>query len=144
MSEEYREFYYHQPFQENQRRNPSAAASTFPYSSGGTHDSSSAHAHNMQMFDPSSYLSFTEFLHGSADHNSLSVAFGLSPAVKEDEKQRPVMEAVGGGETPATPNSSISSSSTEAAAAAADEDSNKGKKESQVIKEDGEDTSKKE
>ncbi|KAI3466800.1 hypothetical protein Pfo_023463 [Paulownia fortunei] len=153
MSEEFREFYYHQPFHDDQRRNNSGATN-FPYSgshsSSYTHNAStfssdsSVHAH-LQMFDPS-YLSFTEFLHGPADHNSLSVAFGLSPksseAVKEEEK--PVVEAVGGGETPATPNSSISSSSTEAAAG--DEYSNKGKKESQVKEtaEDGEDTSKKE
>lgn len=155
MSEEHREFYYHQPFHDDQRRNTSGAT-TFPYSgshsSAYTHNNastfsadSSLHAH-LQMFDPS-YLSFTEFLHGSADHNSLSTAYGLSPkssVVKEEEK--PVVEAVGGGETPATPNSSISSSSTEAPAG--EEDSNKGKKDSQVKEtatEDGDqDTSKKE
>ncbi|KAK4421101.1 WRKY transcription factor 28 [Sesamum alatum] len=137
MSEEFREFYYHQPFHDDQRRS-TGGATTFPYSAhsssaaSAVDDSSSAvQPQYLQMFDPS-YLSFTEFLHGSADHNSLSSAFGLSSeafsaaALKEEEK--PV---AGGGETPATPNSSISSASTEAAAGD-QEDSNKGKKESQV------------
>ncbi|KAL0407478.1 UNVERIFIED_CONTAM: WRKY transcription factor 71 [Sesamum latifolium] len=145
MSEEFREFYYHQPFHDNQRR-VTGGATNFPYSgtahSSADYSSSSLHPQYLQMFDPS-YLSFTEFLHGSADHNSFSTAFGSTSeafsALKEEEK--PV---VGGGETPATPNSSISSASTEAAAGD-QEDSNKGKKESQVLKEtaeDGEDTSK--
>lgn len=83
------------------------------------------------MFDPS-YVSFTEFLHGS---NSLSAAYGS----KEEEK--PAVEGAGGGETPATPNSSISSSSTEAAAV--EEDSSKGKKEKETATDDGDqDTSK--
>ncbi|KAL0321343.1 UNVERIFIED_CONTAM: hypothetical protein Sradi_5395800 [Sesamum radiatum] len=144
MSEEFREFYYHQPFHDDQRR-VTGGATNFPYSgtahSSAYDSSSSLHPQYLQMFDPS-YLSFTEFLHGSADHNSFSTAFGSTSeafsALKEEEK--PV---VGGGETPATPNSSISSASTEAAAGD-QEDSNKGKKESQVKEtaEDGEDNSK--
>ncbi|KAG8385333.1 hypothetical protein BUALT_Bualt03G0031900 [Buddleja alternifolia] len=148
MSEEFREFYYHQPFHDDdQRRN---AAATFPYS--GSHSSTyntgtvssfsddhSSFHNNLQMFDPSQ-LSFTEFLHGSGDYNSFSETFS---GVKEEQKA--AVEAVGGGETPATPNSSISSSSTEAAPGDV-EYSNKGKKDSQVKEtlEHGEDTSKKE
>ncbi|KAL8045674.1 hypothetical protein ABFX02_08G129900 [Erythranthe guttata] len=147
MSEELREFYYHQPYSDDQRRNTSGT--TFPYSGGqysstyNTGDSSSVHAHYLQMFDPS-YVSFAEFLHGSADHNSLNSAPGFSPkysspaaVIEEEEKRPPPVE------TPATPNSSISSSSTEAAAAA--EDSNKGSTGKKVTTaEDGEGTSKKE
>ncbi|PIN23603.1 hypothetical protein CDL12_03675 [Handroanthus impetiginosus] len=142
MSEEFRDFYYHHPFHEDQRRSIAAAAA-LPYSGSHSSPFSDSSSH-FPMFDPP-YLSFTEFLHGSADHNSLSglpfkSSEGFSAVVKEEEK--PVAEAVGGGETPATPNSSISSSSTEAAGAVAgDEDSNKGKKES---KETDENTSKKE
>ncbi|KAI3456058.1 hypothetical protein Pfo_012721 [Paulownia fortunei] len=148
MSEEFTEFYYQQPFHDDQRRN--TGATSFPYSgslsSAYTHDASSTFSadhnssvhNNLQMFDPS-YLSFTEFLHGSTDRNSFSGAFGLSPTSSEafsvvKEEKTP---AVGGGETPATPNSSISSSSTEAAAG--DEDSNKGKKEVKETLEDAED-----
>ncbi|KAK6154868.1 hypothetical protein DH2020_009116 [Rehmannia glutinosa] len=148
MSEDqFREFFYHQLFHDDQRRTTIGGATTFPYS--GSHSSaystpnfsadSSIHAH-LQMFDPS-YLSFTEILHGPAAgdyYNSIS-----DQAVKKEEKPAVVR---GGGETPATPNSSISSSSTEAAAG--DEDSNKGKKGNNQVKEnmeDGEDsTSKKE
>ncbi|KAL1567458.1 WRKY transcription factor 71-like [Salvia divinorum] len=90
-------------------------AATFPYSGGDSH---------LQMFDPSPYMSFTEFLHGPTDHNSLSATYGPS---KEEEK------AVGGREAPATPNSSISSSSMEVATT---EESSKSKKEkeSSIVK----------
>ncbi|KAL6538703.1 WRKY transcription factor [Orobanche gracilis] len=128
MSEEFRELYYHQLFNDDQRHEVAAdGATTYPYS--GCHSSafsadSTSHP-NLQNFDPS-YLSFTEILHGPTDRNKYS----LPQVVKEEEK--PVVEAAAGrSETPATPNySSISSSSTEAAAAAGEEDSNKGKKES--------------
>lgn len=119
MSEDLRELYYHQPYHEGRRHD----APTFPYSSADGH---------LQMLDPSSYLSFSDFLHGSTDHGSLSAAYGAS---KEEQK------AVGGGETtPATPNSSISSSSTEAAAA--EEDSNKSKKEKESATGDDENSKK--
>ncbi|KAL7102721.1 hypothetical protein ACP275_08G135800 [Erythranthe tilingii] len=153
MSEELREFYYHQPYSDDQRRNTSGGGgTTFPYS-GGQYSStyntgdSSVNAHYLQMLDPS-HVSFAEFLHGSADHNSLiNSSLGFSPkysspaaVIKEEEKRPPPVE------TPATPNSSISSSSTEAAAAAAaEEDSNKGSTGKKVTTaEDGEGTSKKE
>nr|UVI62169.1 WRKY transcription factor [Rehmannia glutinosa] len=61
------------------------------------------------MFDPNSYLSFS-------DYNSFSGGFGVSPPSPEaftavvKEEQTPLAVA---GETPATPNSSISSASTE-------------------------------
>ncbi|KAL7142540.1 hypothetical protein ABFS83_08G130200 [Erythranthe nasuta] len=148
MSEELREFYYHQPYSDDQRRNTSGGGQySSTYNTGG--DSSSVHAHYLQMFDPS-YVSFAEFLHGSADHNSLNSALGGFAAVVQEQEKRPppppaVAEAAGG-ETPATPNSSISSSSTEvAAAAAAEEDSNKGSTgKKATTAEDGEGTSKKE
>lgn len=157
MSEEFKEFYYHQPFHDDQQQN--TAATTFTYSGSHSsayagHDTSSTFSadhssvHNdLQMFDPT-YLSFTEFLHGSTDYNSFSGAFGMSPSSSEafsiaKEEQTPAVEAVGGGgeTTPATPNSSISSSSTEAAPG--DEDSNKGKKGVKETLEDAEDDSSK-
>ncbi|KAK4399317.1 WRKY transcription factor 71 [Sesamum angolense] len=147
MSEDFTQFYYHQPLihhdDDHRRNNYSAAAASITFSAD---HSSVVHHDNLQSFDPS-YLSFTEFLHGSCTgHDSfLDAAFGLSPSISSavKEERTPVVEAAGGGETPATPNSSISSSSTEAAAAAAagDEDSNKGKKE--VAKETEDDSSKK-
>ncbi|PIN23437.1 hypothetical protein CDL12_03844 [Handroanthus impetiginosus] len=140
MSEEFTGFYYHQPFHDDLRR--STAAANFPYS-GSTDQFSDS----LQMFDPSPHLSFSEILHGEYN-NALSDAFGLSPSTSEafsfvKEEQVPVMEAVGGGETPATPNSSISTSSTEAAAGG--EDCKKSKTEMKETLEDAEDdTSKKE
>ncbi|GFP91269.1 probable WRKY transcription factor 71 [Phtheirospermum japonicum] len=71
------------------------------------------------MFDPS-YLSFSEFFNGPTSQNPFPGAFDLSP-----EAQPP--PPAGGGEIPATPNSSVSSGSTEAAEN--DENPNKGKKE---------------
>ncbi|KAL0442560.1 UNVERIFIED_CONTAM: WRKY transcription factor 71 [Sesamum latifolium] len=154
MSQDFTQFYYHQPLihhdVDDHRRNNAAAAHSSAYntphaSNTFSADHSSIHD-SLQSFDPS-YLSFTEFLHGSCTgHGSFSDAFGLSPspssAVKEE--RTPVVEAAGGGETPATPNSSISSSSTEAAAAAGDEDSNKRKKEvAKETLEDAEDDSSK-
>lgn len=68
-------------------------AATVPYSGGDSH---------LEMFDPSPYMSFTEFLHGPTDDNPISATNGPS---KEEEK------VAGGRETPATPNSSTSSSS---------------------------------
>ncbi|KAL0398373.1 UNVERIFIED_CONTAM: WRKY transcription factor 71 [Sesamum radiatum] len=124
MSQDFTQFYYHQPFihdhdDDDHRRNNASIHSSI-------HD-------NLQSFDPASYLSFTEFLHGSCTgYDSFSDALGLSPSPSsafKEERSTPVVEAAGGGETPATPNSSISSSSTEAAAAAGEEDSNKRKKE---------------
>ncbi|CAI9782128.1 unnamed protein product [Fraxinus pennsylvanica] len=136
MSEEFRDLYYHQPFHDDDDRNG---------------ENSSTYTQNLQMFDPSSYISYGEFLHGSDNDNTLTRAFGLTPSTSEV----PVGvdgrggggggggDLVGGTETPATPNSSISSSSTEAAG---DEDSNKCKKENQqkVCVEEGENSSKKE
>ncbi|KAL0310569.1 UNVERIFIED_CONTAM: hypothetical protein Sangu_2351600 [Sesamum angustifolium] len=94
MSEEFREFYYHQPFHDDQRR-VDAAATNFPYSSSAhssanasaDDSSSSLHPQYLQMFDPS-YLSFTEFLHGSADHNSFSTAFGSTSEAFSALKKR--------------------------------------------------------
>lgn len=127
MSEDLRDFFYHQPYHDERHRNTAA----FPYSGGH----SPSDAHGLQMFDPS-YLGFTGFLHGSTDQSSLPAAYGgPTPTSKEEEKPAAV-------ETPATPNSSISSSSTEAAAA--EEDSHKSKKEKGSAIDDGDqDNSKK-
>ncbi|KAG8365601.1 hypothetical protein BUALT_Bualt18G0122700 [Buddleja alternifolia] len=131
MSEEFNRFYYHQTFpDDDQLRNTSGGAATFPHSGYNTFtfytDSS---VNGQQMFDPTSYVNFTDFLHGSADYSSF----------KDSEK--PAVEAVYGGEIPATLNSLGSSSASEAA----EDDGylNKGKKKKKMA-EDGEGSSKKE
>ncbi|KAG8368874.1 hypothetical protein BUALT_Bualt15G0092000 [Buddleja alternifolia] len=128
MSEEFKQFYYDQTFSDDdQLRNTSRA---FPYSGDNTFTFSTDSSDNgLQMFDPTSYVNFTDFLHGSADYNIF----------KDGEK--PAVEAVGGGEVPATTNSSGSSSTSEAA----EDDGylNKGKKKKKMA-EDGEESSKKE
>ncbi|KAF3444988.1 hypothetical protein FNV43_RR14681 [Rhamnella rubrinervis] len=88
----------------------------------------------------SSYMSFTDCLHGSMDYSILSRAFDMSCSSPEvisqiDDASKKasaggVGESVGtSAENPSTPNSSISSSSNEAAAA--EEDSLKSKKDKQ-------------
>ncbi|CAA3001789.1 probable WRKY transcription factor 71 [Olea europaea subsp. europaea] len=127
MSEEFKDLYYHQPFHDDDRNG----------------ENSSTYTQNLQMFDPSSYMSFGEFFHGSNSHDTLTRAFGLTPSTSEVpagvDGGGGGGDLVGGSETPATPNSSISSSSTEAAG---DEDSNKSKKEKESV--EGENSSKKE
>ncbi|KAG6416700.1 hypothetical protein SASPL_124136 [Salvia splendens] len=129
MSEDFTDFYYRQPFQDDLRR--TTTAFTF---SGYANDLSSTfsadHSHNnMQMFDPTYASCFV----GSNDHTPFSAAFASVPV---EDQQAPA--ARGAGETtPATPNSSISSSSAEAAAA--EEDSNKGNKEVKETLEDADD-----
>lgn len=72
--------------------------------------------------DPSSFLSFTEYLQGSTttDYDTLATAFGLSPSTRQtffttttNSDQKPKTET--GDQTPVTPNSSVFSSSTEGA-----------------------------
>lgn len=119
MSNERRDFYYHTPFLEDRHLDAKPPPS-------------------IHGFDPSSYMSLTECLHGSVDYNSLAKAFGLSPSSSEvfssiDESSKPVeaRDLDGGNSTdqiPATPNSSVSFSSSEAGG---DEDSGKTKKEPQ-------------
>uniref|UniRef100_A0A5B6ZGU1 Putative WRKY transcription factor 71 n=1 Tax=Davidia involucrata TaxID=16924 RepID=A0A5B6ZGU1_DAVIN len=146
MSEEPRDLYYHEPFHDDDRHGIGSTSFSFSVA-----DSSSTH--NLQGFEPSYNMSFTECLHGSTDYNTLARAFGLSPPSSSEafstlkDEQKPVVDAgdlVGGSETPVTPNSSISSSSTEAGGD--DQDSNKSKKEQQQQpkgSEDGGESSKK-
>lgn len=134
MSEQFRDgFYYHQTFHHDLRRNP-GGSTNFPYSNttnatpANNNSAKASHffpadssVHQVQVPDPSLYLSsFTDFLHGSSDHNTVSsVAFGMSPlssSAKEEMRSRVVdNQGLGSGDTPVTPNSSISASSTEAA-----------------------------
>ncbi|KAL2473733.1 putative WRKY transcription factor 28 [Forsythia ovata] len=156
MAEEYRDLYYHQPFYNDRHGSATngfafsgSSSSAYTQNASLTADSS---FHNLQTLDPS-YTSFTEFLHGSNDNNTLSGAFGISRTssseafsrVKDEQKSVVVGtgDLVGGNETPATPNSSISSSSTEVVG---NEDSSKNQKENPMKEamEDGEDSSKKE
>lgn len=136
MSEEFRDgFYYHQTFHHDLRRNPGGSTdfqhsnttnATLAYNNDSTKAShlfpADSSVHQVQVLDPSLYLSsFTDFLHGSSDHNTISSAsFGMSPlsSSAKEELREPVVDnqgLLGGSETPVTPNSSISASSTEAA-----------------------------
>lgn len=139
MSQDFTQFYYHQPLTVHHDDAHSSAYNTDDHDASNTFSADHSSVHDsLQSFDPS-YLSFTEFLHGSCTgHDSFLDAFGLSPS-----ERTPVVEAAGGGETPATPTSWISTEAA-AAAAAGDEDSNKGKKEvAKETLEDAEDDSSK-
>ena len=152
MSDEHRDHhvYYHDLFHDNQK----PASNIISGSS----------AYNLQGFDPSSYISFTESLQAPMDYNSLASAFGLSPSssevfssIESNPNYKPTTVEVGdlgggggdggsgggGSDIPvvSTPNSSISSSSTEIGA---EEDSGKSKKDrpSKEV-EDGGESSKK-
>ncbi|EEF42706.1 WRKY transcription factor 28 [Ricinus communis] len=109
MSDDHsRDLYYHAPFHEDHQ---------FILGSSTNYGSS-------QGLDPSSFLSFTECLHGSMDYNSLSKAFGMSPSSSEvissmegNPKPLEIGDLGSGGgnsENPVTPNSSASFSSSEA------------------------------
>jgi hypothetical protein len=154
MSDEHRDHhvYYHDLFHDNQK----PASNIISGSS----------AYNLQGFDPSSYISFTESLQAPMDYNSLASAFGLSPpssevfsSIESNPNYKPTTVEVGdlgggggggdggggggGSDIPvvSTPNSSISSSSTEIGA---EEDSGKSKKDRQSKEvEDGGESSKK-
>ncbi|KZV51057.1 WRKY transcription factor [Dorcoceras hygrometricum] len=127
------EFYYHQTFHDDLRRN-AGGATNFQYSNTTKNATPPANnstrapnsfpadssGHQRQMLDPRWYLSST--LHGpDFDHNKLSAAgFGTSPlssSAKEGLRALVVdnLQGLGEVETPVTPNSSISASSTEVA-----------------------------
>ncbi|CAA0827556.1 Probable WRKY transcription factor 28 [Striga hermonthica] len=117
MSEELREFYYRHLFHDGHRQTPAdTTADPFP----GSHFPAATPTHP-QTFDPNPYLSFSEILHGTSDHNKYILPDTFAGGHKPSPEAAP-----GGGEPPATPNSSLSSSSVEAAAGFEDE-SSKGK-----------------
>ncbi|XP_059289370.1 WRKY transcription factor 71-like [Lycium ferocissimum] len=140
MADELRDFYYHQPYQED-----------------------SSVVQNIHMLDPS-FMSYTnEYLHGSSSdytNNSFGKPFGFSApspfsSIKDDHdiiKQdvngniNSNNDVVGGGgsETPVTPNSSISNSSSNEAAGDHEDSNKKDKQVKDESLEDGEDASKKE
>ncbi|KAJ8761277.1 hypothetical protein K2173_001333 [Erythroxylum novogranatense] len=104
-----------------------------------------------QGFDPSSYMNFSECLHGSMDYNSLTRAFAFFPSSSEVEGKPGAVQVgeLGGGDVggnsetnvPVTPNSSVSLSSSEAGGTT---DSEKLKKEHEAKEsEDGGEPSKK-
>ncbi|XAR72433.1 hypothetical protein NMG60_11019062 [Bertholletia excelsa] len=148
MSDEPGDFCYHDPFHDDRYGSgstgfsfSSSANSSYYYPRPSSAPNSSSL--ELQGFDPP-YMSFTEYLHGSADYNTLSRVFDSSPPPSEGfsavkDHQNPVADA--GGDNPATPNSSISSSSTEAGA---DDDSHRAKKDrNQKESDDGGESSKK-
>ncbi|XP_018836807.1 WRKY transcription factor 28-like [Juglans regia] len=106
--------------------------SSFPF----INDNPSIQTKNQQGFDPTSYMSFTDCLHGSMDYNALSTAFGMSCSSSEvisptDEnwKNVGVEKSSATGENLPTPNSSVSCSSNELGTG--EEESVKSKKEKQ-------------
>ncbi|WOG86487.1 hypothetical protein DCAR_0205696 [Daucus carota subsp. sativus] len=105
MSDQPRDLvYYHDPFHDQQRFfSPNSST-------------------NMAA-DPSSYMSFTDCVHGSSDYGSLASAFDLSPFQQPlSTDQKPKLESA---DPPVTPNSSVVlSSSTEAG----DDEANNSKK----------------
>ncbi|KAL6500743.1 WRKY transcription factor [Orobanche hederae] len=134
MSEDqFLEFYYPEPFDhdyDHQGTINTSGPAEFMYSGGTFSDHhSSFHNHlQLQMFDPYSCLSFPDhqLFHGSIEQNysSFSSGFGLSPDVVSFPKAEQKPPKAGGGDTPATPNSSISTASEED-----ENNTNKGKKE---------------
>lgn len=145
MSDEPKDLYYHDLFQDNQHLG-SGTGST--YNQKPPSVAAGSPAFNSHGFDPS-YMSFTECLQGPMDYNSLVSAFGLSPAssseafssIENNPKPIEVGDLGGSSEILVTPNSSISSSSTELGA---EEDSGKSKKDRQPKEsEDGGESSKK-
>lgn len=90
-------------------------------------------------YPSSSYMSFTDCLHGSMDYTSLSKAFAMSPSSSEvfssvegnnnnNQNNNKAMEIGGNTENPVTPNSSVSFSSSEACGGGGEEDSDKTRK----------------
>ncbi|GER48895.1 WRKY DNA-binding protein 28 [Striga asiatica] len=123
MSEELREFYYRHLFHDGHRQTSAATSTAAPFS-GSLFPA--ATPPQPQTFDPNPYLSFSEILHGTSDHNK----YILPETFAGGHKSSPEAATGGGGsggELPATPNSSLSSSSAEAAGGFEDE-SSKGKK----------------
>ncbi|XP_042483271.1 WRKY transcription factor 71-like [Macadamia integrifolia] len=148
MSDEARDLFHHDPFNEDDDHYQSAFQFSQPHQShyhpsmyynqtvhGVGETSSSRDLHGS---DPSSFMSFTDCLHGSIDYNSLARAFDFScssPDVFGSSDNTALKlgsqgDSVGTGDisATATANSSVSSSSSEAAG---EEDSGKSKKDQQ-------------
>nr|GMD87846.1 probable WRKY transcription factor 71 [Ipomoea batatas] len=106
MAEELRDFYYHQPFQDDRH------GGGFLYSAAQASsmaDSSLLHHHH--NLDPTSpYMSFTDYLQGSSDfEGSAALGFSSSPSFTsaKDGERRPVNVTttdVGGGGSTETPD----------------------------------------
>ncbi|KAL6567317.1 WRKY transcription factor [Orobanche gracilis] len=134
MSEDqFLEFYYPETFDhDDDHQGPinTIGSAGFMYSGGTFSDHHSSYDNHLQLHMSDPYNSCLGFLdhqlfHGSIEQNysSFSSGFGPSPdAVSFKEEQTPPTSARGG-DTPATPNSSISTASEN------DENAYKGKKE---------------
>ncbi|KAJ4976042.1 hypothetical protein NE237_001148 [Protea cynaroides] len=140
MSDEARDLFHHDPFREDDRtafqfsqiHHQSHYPSMYNQSVHGVGETSTRDLHES---DPSSFMSFTDCLHGSMDYNSLARAFDFScssPDVFGSDNTALKLggqgDSVGTGDISAMANSSVSSSSSEAAA---EEDSGKSKKDQQ-------------
>ncbi|XP_022751957.1 probable WRKY transcription factor 28 [Durio zibethinus] len=145
-SNEKNDLHLYDPFQGFNR-------STFPFFDDNNQGAAAAPIPTLkdfQGFDPS-YMSFTDYLHGSVDYNSLSRAFDMSCSSSDvvspihdssNSKKTGTADNNSAGnnisENPSSPNSSVSNEE------AADEDSSKSKKDKQPEgAEDGDDKSKK-
>ncbi|KAI3824673.1 hypothetical protein L1987_06141 [Smallanthus sonchifolius] len=147
MSEDQRDLYYHDPFQDDQRT--SETLFSFFGSNPTVRDDSSPPNH--QRFQD--YMGLPQFFTGSGDYNTPATTFGYSssssqPPFAFQDDQKPVMDTgnlLGVTETtPVAPNSSsVRSSSTEAADD--EHELKEGKKENQSkdVAENGGDGSKK-
>ncbi|CAL8138169.1 unnamed protein product [Prunus armeniaca] len=148
MSNEKKNPYQYDPFDYNPHE---INRSSFPFFNYGTPSiQDPQNLHGFESDHPnSSFMSFTDCLHGSMDYNTLSRAFDMSCSSSEvispqldheNSKNQQAAAAAGVGdhsvgtsttENPSTPNSSVSSSSNEAAGSHEHDDSEKKKKEKQ-------------
>ncbi|XP_027332031.1 WRKY transcription factor 71-like [Abrus precatorius] len=137
--------HYYDPFYYNHHE---LNHSNFPFFRDNNSTPSSQH---FQGLDNPSHSSFTDYLHGSMDYNTLSKAFDLScssseviSSIDDNPKKPSTGDSVGISGNQSTPNSSVSSSSNEAEAVI-EEDSTKSHKDKQPKGcEEGDEKSKKE
>ncbi|TKY57216.1 WRKY transcription factor 28 [Spatholobus suberectus] len=112
---------YYDPFHYNHHE--LNHSSSFPFFRD---NNSTPSSQNFQGFDhnnPSHHTTFTDYLHGSMDYNTLSRAFDLScssseviSSIDENPKKPSAGDSAGISGNQSTPNSSVSSSSNEAEA----------------------------
>ncbi|CAK9176432.1 unnamed protein product [Ilex paraguariensis] len=134
MSDENNDPYHYNPFHHDHME---IGGTTFPFFQDHPSMSNQPRpAQSLHGLAPSS-MTFTDFLHGSVDYNSVSTVFDMSCSPSEanfpandGSKNRVVRDSVGISENnPSTPSSWVSSSSSEAVA---EEDSTKSKKDQQL------------
>ncbi|PQM37198.1 putative WRKY transcription factor 71 [Prunus yedoensis var. nudiflora] len=140
MSNEKKNPYQYDPFDFNPHEINRTSFPFFNYGTPSIQDPQNLHGFESDHPN-SSFMSFTDCLHGSMDYNTLSRAFDMSCSSSEvispqldhenSKNQQAAAAAAGVGdhsvgtsttENPSTPNSSVSSSSNEAAGSHEHED----------------------